>query len=697
MDEPIINAQIDAYFIEERIKAGGMAVVYKARDAEGNSVALKLLQSNWLEHEEVVFRFELEAVIMKGLRHPHIVEYIAFGRYQNRPYIAMEYMPGGSLSERLKAIARINLQASARLLAQIGSALDYAHGKNIVHRDLKPGNILMKDDTHASLTDFGIARVLEMEHTRLTIVGQMPGTPHYMSPEQARGEIELLDHLSDLYSFTVIAYLLTTGSLPFTGTDPLVIINQHLIKDPPLPSEVNPALPKALDEVLLKGLAKKPDQRYPNAKDFVEAYEKAIKGYEDLDIVITAVRQQRPDGSVEPTPQSSDKIFSSEAMPIERDPTFNPVAIPRPVFSQKSPRRTRLMPLMALVIVLLFFAVLFLANRNNTGEADATNIAIGGAGSSTLAPDGTAQVSGEGSMVSNEASPSATLTPTGTPTSTVTPTETPTSTATLTETSTPTVTLTETSTATLTLTPTSTPNRTETAQARLTSTISAIGTATANALEIQATIFSDLTLTADSWTNTPTPTTTPTVTPSSTSTTTNTPTATLTPSPTPTVTPSLTVTPSPTVTASPTPTYTLTPTPTPTSTSTPTATVTPTPTITPSPEPQTNVTTIPTPTAMFILGRSNIQDILDGLRDAGRASRFNCVVFNETYNFLQSRLEERDPDFESLRVLVNEEGDAVREIYDLFCEEDPANERKQIDVLIHGDMRLALDAIEGES
>jgi serine/threonine protein kinase len=676
VDEPIINAQIDAYFIEERIKAGGMAVVYKARDAEGNPVALKLLQANWLEHEEVVFRFEREAVIMKGLRHPHIVEYVAFGRYQNRPYIAMEYMPGGSLSERLKAIARINLQASARLLAQIGSALDYAHGKNIVHRDLKPGNILMKDDTHASLTDFGIARVLEMEHTRLTIVGQMPGTPHYMSPEQAKGEIETLDHLSDLYSFTVIAYLLTTGSLPFTGTDPLVIINQHLIKDPPLPSEVNPALPKALDAVLLKGLAKKPDQRYPSAKDFVEAYEKAIEGYEDLDIVITAVRQQRPDGSVEPTPQSSDKIFSSEAMPIERDPTFNPVAIPRPVFSQKPPRRTRLMPLMALVIALLFFAVLFLANRNNTGEADATNSAIGGAGTSTITPDETAQVIAV-------VSPSATSTATAS--------------ATLTETLTPTATSTKTSTPTETPTPTSTPNRTETAQARLTATVVAIGTATANALEIQATIFSDLTLTADSWTNTPTPTTTPTVTPSSTSTTTNTPTSTLTPSPTPTVTPSLTVTPSPTVTASPTPTYTLTPTPTPTSTSTPTATVTPTPTITPSPEPQTNITAVPTPTAMFVLGRSNIQDILDGFRDAGRASRFNCVVFNETYNFLQSRLDARDPDFESLRVLVDEEGDAVREIYDLFCEEDPANERKQIDVLIHGDMRLALDAIEGES
>ncbi|MBC7871688.1 MAG: serine/threonine protein kinase [Chitinophagaceae bacterium] len=692
MDEPIINAQIDAYFIEERIKAGGMAVVYKARDAEGNSVALKLLQANWLEHEEVVFRFEREASIMKGLRHPHIVEYIAFGRYQNRPYIAMEYMPGGSLSERLKAIARINLQASARLLAQIGSALDYAHGKNIVHRDLKPGNILMQDDTHASLTDFGIARVLEMEHTRLTVVGQMPGTPHYMSPEQARGEIETLDHLSDLYSFTVIAYLLTTGSLPFTGTDPLVIINQHLIKDPPLPSEVNPALPKALDEVLLKGLAKKPDHRYPTAKDFVEAYEKAIEGYEDLDIVITAVRQQRLDGSVEPTPQSNDKIFSSEALPVERDPTFNPVSVPRPVFSQKSPRRTRLMPIMAIVIALLFFAVLFLANRNN---GDGSNGTSGIAGSSTLTPDGTAQISGEGSAVSNEASPSATLTPTGTPTSTVTPTETPTST--LTETSTATVTLTATSTATLTLTPTSTPNRTETAQARLTATVAAIGTATANALEIQATIFSDLTLTADSWTNTPTPTTTPTVTQSSTPTSTTTPTSTLTPSPTPTVTPSLTVTASPTVTSSPTPTYTLTPTATPTSTSTPTSTVTPTPTITPSPEPQTNVTTIPTPTAMFVLGRSNIQDILDGLRDAGRASRFNCVIFNETYNFLQSRLQERDPDFESLRVLVDEEGDAVQEIYDLFCEEDPSNERKQIDVLIHGDMRLALDAIEGES
>ncbi len=311
MEQSIVNSQIDHYYIKRRIKAGGVAVVYEAMDTnnDGEIVALKLLQTNWAQHEEVIYRFEREARIMHQLKHPHIVEFRDFGMINGRPYIVMEYMPGGSLAEGLKKVQQINLGSSAKLLAQIANALDYAHAKNIVHRDLKPGNILLRDKSHAVLTDFGIARVLEQ--TMLTLTGNMPGTPHYMSPEQARGATEL-DPLSDQYSFAVIAYLLTTGGLPFKGTDPIVIINQHLSGQPPLPSRVNPDLPKELDGVLLKALAKNPADRFSAITEFSEAFLEATDGHRKLNVML-ASRRNNPVELAQSVIDAESRVFSSAA------------------------------------------------------------------------------------------------------------------------------------------------------------------------------------------------------------------------------------------------------------------------------------------------------------------------------------------------------------------------------------------------
>ncbi len=302
-NEILVGKQFDDYLITDHIKAGGVAVVYKARKVGEPltipPVAIKVLQISWAEHEEVVYRFLREGRIMQKLQHPHIIPLYDFGMYQRRPYIVMEYLAGGSLADRLRQDRGMTLVTSAHILNQVADALDFAHTKHVIHRDLKPGNILLGDETDkfAMLTDFGIARVLE--HTVLTQGGVMPGTPHYMSPEQARGA-ERLDRFSDLYSFGVIAYLMAVGRLPFGG-ESLVIINQHLNATPPPPTSLNPDLPRALDTVLLKMLEKDPKNRYSSARVFAEAFAQAIAGYENVVVKLTTRKNDDVGGGSPPS------------------------------------------------------------------------------------------------------------------------------------------------------------------------------------------------------------------------------------------------------------------------------------------------------------------------------------------------------------------------------------------------------------
>ena len=292
MEDAILKNTIDHYYIEERIKAGGVAVVYKAIDRRDNRlVALKLLQSSWAEHDEVIERFNREARIMRQLQHPYIVNLYDFGFYQRRPYIVMDYMPGGSLSDQLKKTAQFRLEHTVHMIRQIASALDYAHNQRVIHRDIKPGNVLIRNEKVFALTDFGIARVIE--GTMLTNTGHMPGTPHYMSPEQASGTEELT-HSSDIYSLGVIAYLLCTGKLPFGGTDALVIINQHLHAAPPKPRLINSDIPPALEKVLMRVMEKKPSNRYSTAGEFANAFMEASLGHENMVVHLKRKRDEDP-------------------------------------------------------------------------------------------------------------------------------------------------------------------------------------------------------------------------------------------------------------------------------------------------------------------------------------------------------------------------------------------------------------------
>jgi serine/threonine protein kinase len=276
-DAPASN-RFGPYLVQEKLGGGGMAVVYKALNEEtGDTVALKVLRASLMEQEGIVERFMQEATIANRLRHPHIVAVNNYGTLKGRFYLELQYLPGGTLAQRFKRPVEMGPQEAVRLLRDVASGLDYAHRKGVVHRDLKLENILLDKRSGALLADFGIARLLGSTH--LTATGSVMGTPLYISPEQARGETKL-DHRADLYSMAVIAYVLAAGHFPFNASNMLAILNQHVSEPAPPPSSVNPRLPAALDAVLLKGLSKRPEERYPSADTLVEALARAWS-YED--------------------------------------------------------------------------------------------------------------------------------------------------------------------------------------------------------------------------------------------------------------------------------------------------------------------------------------------------------------------------------------------------------------------------------
>jgi eukaryotic-like serine/threonine-protein kinase len=446
MSDALIGTEFAYFEIRERIKPGGMAIVYKAYDTiRKQIVALKILQENLALHDDIVSRFEQEGTIAGKLRHPNIVQFLDSGQFGNRLFIAMQYMAGGSLVDRLNNDPVLTLRQTSEILQQIGSALDYAHHENVVHRDLKLGNILLDETGRAMLTDFGIARMLDATQALTAPNQQMPGTVKYMSPEQVRGTTDL-DFRSDLYSFSVIGYLLATGRYPFTGTNDIVILNQHLNMTPPLPTKVNPDLPAALNDVLLKGLAKAPEDRYDSAGDFAAAFAEAVKGYEKVKINVN-MRADNP-----ALPPERDDITRFDDSPITGG-TYTPVT-PQPA------QRRPLLLVAGIIGTLLLLGVLYAGSRSG---GDGTTV--------TPSPTAPLIVAERTETLEPTITPTLTLTFTLTPTATFTPTATATFTPTDTATFTPTNTATFTPTATATFTPTATATFTPTATATPTATL----------------------------------------------------------------------------------------------------------------------------------------------------------------------------------------------------------------------------------
>ena len=260
------GARLGHYHILGLLGRGGMADVYRAEDERlGREVALKLVPPEFARDPERVARFEREVRAAAKLTHPNIVTVHEFGRETGQPFYAMELMPGGDLKAKIRAHAQGMEPSESRAVAvAIARALEYAHKRGFVHRDVKPENILFGEDGTAQLTDFGIARAMS-SGTRMTAVGMSIGSPHYMSPEQARGQP--VDGRSDLYSLGVVLYEMLTGKVPFDAADTFAVGLSH----------INDPVPKLQREiagwqpVLDRLLAKSPADRYRTAAELADA------------------------------------------------------------------------------------------------------------------------------------------------------------------------------------------------------------------------------------------------------------------------------------------------------------------------------------------------------------------------------------------------------------------------------------------
>ncbi|WP_066638734.1 Stk1 family PASTA domain-containing Ser/Thr kinase [Desulfolucanica intricata] len=270
--------------IIEQLGGGGMAVVYKGKDSYLNRlVTIKVLRPEFASDEEFVRSFRREAQAVASLSHPNIVNIHDVGQEGDIQYLVMEYVEGDNLKNVIKN-KRILLPAEAvQLAVQVCDALEHAHENNIIHRDVKPHNILITNTGKAILTDFGIAR--ETTAATLTQTDSIVGSVHYLSPEQAQGEEA--GRKSDIYSLGIVMYEMLTGTLPFTGDTPVSVALKH-IKDEPVPlKDINPDVPRELQEVVLRAMSKDPNQRQQSAGELARQLI-AVKltvngGEEDLD------------------------------------------------------------------------------------------------------------------------------------------------------------------------------------------------------------------------------------------------------------------------------------------------------------------------------------------------------------------------------------------------------------------------------
>ncbi len=281
MDNLQPGQMLGAYRIIGQIGKGGMATVYKAYQASVDRyVAVKVLPSQLAESQEFATRFHQEARIIAKLEHPHILPVFDYGESDGVAYFVMRYLDAGTLKDKMEAGRPLPFDEIDRIFTQLADALSYAHGHGIVHRDLKPANALIDSQGNVFLTDFGIAKLLESASPRLTQTDAIMGTPAYISPEQAQGKP--VDQRSDIYSLGIILYEMVTGGVPFVADTPLAVLFKHISDPLPLPSLVKPDIPAPIEQVILKALAKEPQDRFATAAEFVASWKRALEESETV-------------------------------------------------------------------------------------------------------------------------------------------------------------------------------------------------------------------------------------------------------------------------------------------------------------------------------------------------------------------------------------------------------------------------------
>ncbi len=270
MDKYVGKRLDGRYEIREIIGVGGMAVVYKAYDTiDDRLVAVKILKEELLQNQEFRRRFKNESKAIAVLSHPNIVKVYDVGLGDRIQYIVMEHIDGITLKEYIKSQGTIRWKDALHFAEQVLRALQHAHDKGIVHRDIKPQNMMLLPDGTIKVTDFGIARFSRSEHRTMT--DKAIGSVHYISPEQARGEVT--DEKTDLYSVGVLLYEMLTGRLPFDAENAVSVAIMQLQNEPAKPRTINPTIPEGLEEIILRAMQKNRGQRYQSAAEMLKDIE----------------------------------------------------------------------------------------------------------------------------------------------------------------------------------------------------------------------------------------------------------------------------------------------------------------------------------------------------------------------------------------------------------------------------------------
>jgi tetratricopeptide (TPR) repeat protein/tRNA A-37 threonylcarbamoyl transferase component Bud32 len=274
----MLGEHVGSYEILEEIGKGGMATVYRARQASvERDVAVKAIRRAVAADADAIQRFQREAKLIARLEHPHILPVYDFDAAHDPPFLVMRYLDSGTLDDVLEQ-GRLPLDEVAYLMRQVCSALDYAHRQGIVHRDIKPSNIMIDQEGNAFVSDLGIARIVSDSGGRqITETGAIIGTPEYMSPEQAQGRDDV-DGRADIYSMGIMLFQMLTGRLPFSGGNPMSLLLQHIHDPVPSLTALNPDVPAAVEAVVARALAKDRDQRYAGALELSTELSAALGG-----------------------------------------------------------------------------------------------------------------------------------------------------------------------------------------------------------------------------------------------------------------------------------------------------------------------------------------------------------------------------------------------------------------------------------